>query len=46
MPSKLKQFKGDLSGIWHYDLPSGYRLWYRADPNAQVVLVIYIGPHP
>jgi mRNA-degrading endonuclease RelE of RelBE toxin-antitoxin system len=46
IPSKLKQLKGSLTGIWQYDLPSSYRLWYRVDPDAQVVSVIYIGPHP
>jgi mRNA-degrading endonuclease RelE of RelBE toxin-antitoxin system len=46
IPSKLKQLKGDLSGIWQYDLPSGYRLWYRVDLDAKMVFVIYIGPHP
>jgi mRNA-degrading endonuclease RelE of RelBE toxin-antitoxin system len=37
IPSKLKQLKGSLSGIWQYDLPSSYRLWYRVDADAQVV---------
>ena len=44
--SELKQLKGTLSGVWQYDLPSGYRLWYRVDSDAQMVSVIYIGPHP
>ena len=46
IPSKLKQLKGPLLGVWQYDLPSGYRLWYRIDSDAQIVSVIYIGPHP
>jgi mRNA-degrading endonuclease RelE of RelBE toxin-antitoxin system len=46
IPSKLKQLKGALAGIWQYDLPSGYRLWYRVDTDAQVVSVVYIGSHP
>jgi len=46
IPSKLKQLKGPLSGIWQYNLPSAYRLWYPVNPHAQVVFVIYIGPHP
>jgi mRNA-degrading endonuclease RelE of RelBE toxin-antitoxin system len=46
IPSKLKQLKGSLSGIWQYDLPSGHRVRYRVDLDAQVVSVIYIGPHP
>jgi hypothetical protein len=29
-----------------YDLPGGYRLWYRVDQEAHIVSVIYIGPHP
>ena len=46
IPAKLKQLKGALSGVWQYDLPSGYRLWYRVDSEARLVSLIYIGPHP
>jgi addiction module RelE/StbE family toxin len=46
IPSKLKELKGSLSGVWQYDLPSGYRLRYRVERDAQVVYVIYIGSHP
>lgn len=46
VPGKTKQLKGRLAGILQYDLPSGYRLWYRVDQSRQTVLVIYIGPHP
>ena len=43
---KTKQLKGRLAGILQYDLPSGYRLWYRVDQATQTVYVLYIGPHP
>lgn len=43
---KLKRLKGRLSGIWQYDLPSGYRLRYSVDEDAHKVQVIYLGPHP
>jgi mRNA-degrading endonuclease RelE of RelBE toxin-antitoxin system len=46
VPGKSKQLKGRLAGILQYDLPSGYRLWYRVDQSTQTVLIIYIGPHP
>ena len=28
IPQKTKKLKGRLAGIFQYDLPSGYRLWY------------------
>jgi mRNA-degrading endonuclease RelE of RelBE toxin-antitoxin system len=43
---KLKRLKGQLADVWQYDLPSGYRLWYRVNEHTQTVQVIYIGPHP
>jgi mRNA-degrading endonuclease RelE of RelBE toxin-antitoxin system len=46
IPSKMKRLKGQLSGVWPYDMPSGYRLWYRANDQTRTVEVIYIGPHP
>lgn len=46
IPGKTKQLKGRLAGILQYDLPSGYRLWYRVDQATRTVDVIYIGPHP
>ena len=46
IPGKTKQLKGRLAGIMQYDLPSGYRLWYRVDQEAQTVYIIYIGQHP
>lgn len=46
IPEKLKRLKGRLAGVWQYDLPSGYRLWYCVDEDARLVRVIYIGPHP
>lgn len=46
IPGKTKQLKGRLAGILQYDLPSGYRLWYRVDQATQTVFVLYIGPHP
>jgi mRNA-degrading endonuclease YafQ of YafQ-DinJ toxin-antitoxin module len=42
----MKRLKGQLTGIWQYDLPSDYRLWYRVNEQARIVEVIYIGPHP
>jgi mRNA-degrading endonuclease RelE of RelBE toxin-antitoxin system len=46
IPAKMKRLKGQLTGIWQYDLPSDYRLWYRVNEQARIVEVIYIGPHP
>jgi mRNA-degrading endonuclease RelE of RelBE toxin-antitoxin system len=46
IPHKTKKLKGRLAGIIQYDLPSGYRLWYRVDQETQTVYVIYAGPHP
>ena len=46
IPGKTKQLKGRLAGILQYDLPSGYRLWYRVDQATWIVYVEYIGPHP
>ena len=46
IPHKTKKLKGRLAGIIQYDLPSGYRLWYRVDQSTQTVYVEYIGPHP
>ena len=46
IPGKLKRLKGRLSDTWQYDLPSGYRLWYRVDEDTRLVSVDYIGPHP
>src|SRR5687768_7920601 len=43
IPAKMKQLKGSLAGIWQYDLPSGYRLWYRVDHSSRIVHVIYVG---
>ena len=46
IPGKTKQLKGRLTGLFQYDLPSGYRLWYRVDQTTRTVTVLYIGPHP
>ena len=46
IPQKTKKLKGRLAGLIQYDLPSGYRLWYRVDQSTQMVYVDYIGPHP
>jgi mRNA-degrading endonuclease RelE of RelBE toxin-antitoxin system len=46
IPQKTKKLKGRLEGVIQYDLPSGYRLWYRVDEAAHIVYVDYIGPHP
>lgn len=46
IPAKIKRLKGQLAGIWQYDLPSDYRLWYRVNEQDRIVEVIYIGPHP
>lgn len=46
IPGKTKQLKGRLAGLFQYDLPSGYRLWYRVDQATRIVTVLYIGPHP
>jgi addiction module RelE/StbE family toxin len=46
IPAKMKRLKGQLAGIYQYDLPSDYRLWYRVDDQTRTVNVIYIGPHP
>jgi mRNA-degrading endonuclease RelE of RelBE toxin-antitoxin system len=46
IPGKTKQLKGRLAGVFQYDLPSGYRLWYRVDQETRTVTVLYIGPHP
>jgi mRNA-degrading endonuclease RelE of RelBE toxin-antitoxin system len=46
IPGKTKQLKGRLAGIMQYDLPSGYRLWYRVDQATQTVYVLYIAPYP
>ena len=46
IPQKTKKLKGRLAGLIQYDLPSGYRLWYRVDQSTQMVYVEYIGPHP
>jgi addiction module RelE/StbE family toxin len=46
IPHKTKKLKGRLAGIMQYDLPRGYRLWYRVDQAAKTVDVIYVGPHP
>lgn len=37
IPTKLKQLKGALSGVWQYDLPSGYRLWFRQALHGRVL---------
>jgi mRNA-degrading endonuclease RelE of RelBE toxin-antitoxin system len=46
IPGETKQLKGRLAGILQYDLPGGYRLWYRMDQSTHTVYVDYIGPHP
>ena len=46
IPHKTKKLKGRLAGLIQYDLPSGYRLWYRVDQSTQIVYMDYIGPHP
>jgi len=46
IPYKMKRLRGQLSGIWQYDLPSGYRLWYRVNDQTRTVGVIHIGPYP
>jgi mRNA-degrading endonuclease RelE of RelBE toxin-antitoxin system len=46
IPGKTKQLKGRLAGRLQYDLPSGYRLWYRVDQATRTVTVLYIGSHP
>ena len=46
IPQKTKKLKGEFAGMIQYDLPSGYRLWYRVDEAAHTVSVEYIGPHP
>ena len=37
---KTKKLKGRLAGLIQYDLPSGYRLWYRVDQSTQIVDII------
>ena len=46
IPHKTKKLRGRLAGIIQYDLPGGYRLWYRVDEATHTVYVDYIGPHP
>ena len=46
IPGKTKQLKGRLAGLLQYDLPSGYRLWYRVDQATRTVMSSISAPIP